>query len=448
MKSFLPLLLVATCAVSFGAGCGNKAGGADGRTTVVFWHSFVSSTIPALEELIDRFEEEHPDIRIDAQYIPTGDALIQKLVTAVQSRTAPDISWIHSQYVGDLVAADAIYPMSHFIDGPDGFSQDVLDDIYPALIQYASWQGTLYSMPMEATNLGLLYNKDHFREAGLDPERPPQTWDELKDYARRLSVDRNGDGRYERIGFFVPAVPADGPQGPYMMWQWIPFLWQAGGYLIDLEQTRVLFDEPAGVEALTLWKDIYEAQNQRNFTNNFDVAFPAQQTSMILDGPWNLPRYPQLLGDIDWGIAMLPAGPEKHATVVAGEYLAIFKQSAHPEAAWTFVKWMLDPDVQAFWSMKSGYLPVRKSVHDVPEFLAFLEEHPAHRAFVEQMEYAQAQRPMDFKSVEIQRQLAIAIEKATVGGQDPATVLREAAVASNALLDAANRERRPLSSAE
>lgn len=440
MKSRLSFLL-ACLAVLFLPGCGNKAGGgADGRTTIVFWHSFVSSTIPALNELIARFEAEHPDIRIDPQYIPTGDALVQKLITAVQSNSAPDVSWIHSQYLGDLVKADAIYPMSHFIEGENGLAQEDLDDIYPALIQYSSWQGTLYAMPMEATNLGLLYNKDHFREVGLDPERPPQTWEELKAYARRLSVDKNGDGRFERIGFFVPAVPADGPQGPYMMWQWIPFLWQGGGDLNDMAQTRVEYDGAGGVAALTLWKEIFEAQNQRNFTNNFDVAFAAQQTSMILDGPWSLPRYPQLLRDIDWGIAMLPAGPAKRATVVAGEYLAIFKQSKHPDAAWTFVKWILDPEVQAFWAMKSGYLPVRRSVIEVPEFQAYLAEHPAHKAFVDQMEYAQAQPPMDFKAVEIQRQIAIAIEQATVGGKDPATVLREAGRKGNELLHAGRRE--------
>ena len=177
------------------SGCGGNGAGGDGRTTVTFWHSFVASTIPALEQMIERFEEEHPDIRIDAQYIPTGDALVQKLITAVQSKTAPDISWVRAHYMHEMVKADAIYEMSHFIEGPNGLTQEDLDDFYPALMQYASWQGTLYSLPMEATNLGILYNKDHFREAGLDPEQPPRDWDELRAYASRLMQDQNDDGR-------------------------------------------------------------------------------------------------------------------------------------------------------------------------------------------------------------------------------------------------------------
>ena len=158
--------------------CGdNNKKTSDGKVNIVFWHSFVSSTIPALNELIARFEKEHPNINIDAQYIPSGDALIQKLVTAIRSKTAPDISWLHSDFLEDLVEADAIYKMDEFINGENGITKEDLDDIYPALIQFSSWRGTLYSLPMEATNLALLYNKEMFRKAGLDPKKPPATWD-------------------------------------------------------------------------------------------------------------------------------------------------------------------------------------------------------------------------------------------------------------------------------
>lgn len=429
------LVVVLLAATVSSCGPGNAGEAQDDRVTITFWHSLVQSTRPALEKLIDRFEEQHPNIRINAQYIPTGDALAQKLITSVQSGSAPDISWIHSHYLGDLVDADAVYEMSHFIEGENGLTDEDLADIYPALIQYASWQGTLYSMPMEATNLGLLYNKDLFREAGLDPERPPRTWEELRQHSRQLIKDEDGDGRNEQIGFFVPAVPASGPQGAYMMWQWTPFLWQAGGYLVNEEQTEVLFDSESGVEALSLWKDIYEMQNQSTFTAEDPITVMAsQQIAMMMDGPWNLPRYPKLFSRFDYGVAMLPEGPAKRATVVAGEYLAIFKQSDHPEEAWEFVKWMAEPETQAFWSMESGYLPIRQSVLEVEEFQQFLDEHPDQRAFVNQMQYAQAQRPIDFHTMHIQRLIAEAIEQATVGGRAPEAALSEAAAEANSLL--------------
>ncbi len=420
--------------------CGGNEDSGD-KTEVVFWHSFVSSTIPALDSLIEDFEAEHPDININAQYIPTGDALIQKLITSIQSQTAPDISWLHADYMEDLVEANAIYKMEDFIKGENGISQEDMDDIYPALLQYASWQGTLYSMPMEATNLALLYNKDMFREAGLDPEKPPATWKELHEYAKKLTLDKNKDGKFEQVGMFIPIYPAAGPRNGWMVWQFFPYLWQAGGYKINEEQTKVIYNEEPGVQALTLWKNIFRDLKLNVFTADFDVAFASKNLAMAMDGPWNIPRYKDLLKNLDWAYAPLPKGPEKKATIVGGEYLAIFKQSENPDAAWEFIKYIISPEVQAKWAMTSGYLPIRHAVLQVPEFQKYLEENPNFKVFVDQMEYSQAERPIDYGGLQIARHIAEAIEKATVGNQDVRKALNESAKKSNKVLDEANKNK-------
>lgn len=403
--------------------------------TLTFWHSFIASTIPALDTLIADFESTHPGIKIKPQYIPTGDALIQKLITAIQSNTAPDISWLHADYMEDLVEADAIYKMEHFINGENGLSETELSEIYPSLLQYASWRGTLYSLPMEATNLAIVYNKDMFKKYGLDPERPPQTWNELKEYVKKLTIDEDKDGNYEQVGFFIPNYPASGPWGNYMVWQFMPYLWQAGGYLITAEQDRVLFNEKPGVEALSLWKELYQAQSMNTFTNDYDIAFASQRLAMAMDGPWNLPRYEEIVKDFDYGFAFLPAGPAKRATVVGGEYLAIFKQSKNPEAAWSFIKWMISQETQAKWAMTSGYLPIRHDVISVPEFSDYLNKHPHFRVFFEQMDYSQAQRPIDYGSLQIIRYIGEAIEKSMLGDLPPEEMLNEAAKKSNQILE-------------
>ncbi len=406
----------------------------NGRKTIVFWHSFVSSTIPALNELIAKFEKDHPNIHIATQYIPSGDALIQKLVTAIRSKTAPDISWLHSDFLEDLVNADAIYKMEEFINGENGISKEELNDIYPALIQFSSWRGTLYSLPMEATNLALIYNKDMFRAAGLDPNRPPTTWEELYEYSKKLTLDKDGDGKDDQTGMFIPIYPAAGPLGSWMVWQWEPFLWQAGGDVINDEQTKVLYDGEGGVKALQLWQKIYRELNLRNFTSDFDVAFASKRLAMSMDGPWNLPRYKDLLKNINWAFAPLPRGPVTQATVVGGEYLAIFKQSKYPKEAWEFLKWIIQPETQAFWAMKSGYLPIRHAVLKVEEFKKYLDENPNFKVFVEQMEVGHVQKPIDYGGLEITRHIAQAIENATVGNRDVRTSLIEAAEKSNKLL--------------
>lgn len=421
-------------------GCNRETERSKSKISITFWHSFVASTIPSLNELIKKFEAEHPKIKIKAQYVPTGDALVQKLITAIQSETAPDVSWIHADFIDKLVEAKAIFRMEEFINGSDGLSDDELQDIFPPLLQTATWRDTLYAMPMEATTLALLYNKNLFRKAGLDPEHPPENWEELLHYAKKMTLEKDGDGKFDQHGFFVPVFPASGDLNIWMILQWTPFLWQAGGVEINQEQTAVLFNSDAGVQALTLWKQLYDAMDFSRFSMAHDMAFASQHVAMVMDGPWNLPRY-RSIDDFEWGVAQLPHGPMRRTTYLAGEHLAIFRQSKHPNEAWTFVKWILEPESQAQFSMKSGYLPVRRSVLKREDYQDFLASDPHLKAFVEQMSFAQGRAPMDYHRVEINRYLAEAIEKATLGKMDPKTAIDEAAAKSNLLLTQATSQR-------
>jgi len=403
------------------------------KITITFWHSFVASTFPALEELITKFESDYPNIHIKAQYNPTGDALVQKIITSIQSQTAPDISWIHSDFIQKLVEADAIYSMEEFINGTDGLTEEAMNDIFHPLLQAAKWRNTLYAMPMEATSLALLYNRDLFQQAGLDPNHAPQNWDELYEYAMKLTIDKDGDGKIDQFGFYVPVFPASGALSIWMVLQWSPFLWQAGGEFINPDQTAVQFNSEAGIQALAFWKKLYDAMNFKTFSLAHDLAFFSQHLAMVMDGPWNLPRY-RKLKNVAWAVAPLPAGPVKHATYLAGEHLAIFKQSRHPQEAWKFVKWILKPEIQAMFSIKSGYLPVRKSVLHLKSYQDYLNTDPALKVFVEQMPYGQAREPIDFYRLEINQTIAEAVEKSLAGGMDPKTALDEAAEKSNKFL--------------
>jgi ABC-type glycerol-3-phosphate transport system substrate-binding protein len=220
------------------------------KINITFWHSFVASTRGALSELIIDFEKVYPNIKINAQYVPTGDALVQKLITAVQSKTAPDISWIHADFLDKLAEVKAIFPMRKFIDSQHGISEEELNDIFQPLLESATWRDTLFALPMEATSLSLFYNKDLFKMAGLDPERPPKTWDELKEFTKKLTVDKNSDGKTDQYGFYVPVFPSSGPLNLWMILQWAPFLWQAGGNLLSADRSTIHFNRDPGVAAL------------------------------------------------------------------------------------------------------------------------------------------------------------------------------------------------------
>ncbi|HEX2962530.1 MAG TPA: ABC transporter substrate-binding protein [Ignavibacteriales bacterium] len=436
MKKYFILFIFTAAAALSSLSCGSRSKD-DGKVVITFWHSFVSNTIPALNELIDRFEREHPNIKIRAQYVPSGDPLIQKLVTAIQSRTAPDIAWIHSDYMDKLVEADALYPMNHFIKGPDGLTDEEMNDIFPPLLQAAKWRDTLYALPMECTTLALFYNKALFKQAGLDPNHPPKDWAELREYAKKLTVDKNHDGITDQYGFYVPVFPASGPLSIWMILQWEPYLWQAGGRVINPEQTKVEFNSEAGVKALSLWKDLYQGLDLTKYTMTHNLGFASGSLAMIMDGPWDLPEF-RKMNNKDWAVASLPAGPVKRATYLAGEHLAIFKQSAHPKEAWTFLKWVIQPEVQAMFSEKSGYLPVRRSTLDLKAYKNFLSKDPAMKAFVEQIPIGQARGVIDYHRVEINQIIAQAVENCIIGKTDIKSALDLAAQKSDRLLRAAN----------
>jgi ABC-type glycerol-3-phosphate transport system substrate-binding protein len=423
-------VLIVCILLASGCGSGKKD---DGRTTVVFWHSFVASTVPSLDTLLREFEQTHPAIHVKAQYIPTGDGLIQKLVAANQSGTAPDISWIHADFLDKLVEAGAILPLDRFIRGDDPLVAEDLNDIFAPLLDAGTYNGVLYAMPMEATSLALLYNRGLFRKSGLDPDHPPQTWEELKEFAAKLTMDHDQDGRIDQYGFFVPVFPASGDLNIWMILQWTPFLWQAGGREMKPDQSGVLFNSEAGVQALSLWKWLYDTEEFSKFGIAHDLGFASERLAMVLDGPWNLPRYRQMK-NVDWAVAPLPAGPAGRATYLAGEQLAIFRQSTHTKEAWAFVKWIVQKDVQARFSMHSGYLPVRRSVLEMDVYRRFLSTDPALKAFVDQMCDGRGRQTVPGHRVEINRFLAEAIERATLGKRDPRECLDQAAAQANTLL--------------
>lgn len=404
------------------------------KTKIMFWHSFVATTIPALNELIDRFEKEHPDIDVEQQYIPTGDALIQKLITSIQSNTAPDISWIHADFLDKLIESEAIYPIEHFTKGEYGLSDEEMQDFFPQLLGAFSHEKVLYALPMDATVLALVYNKNHFEAAGIDPDNPPKTWNDLRNYAKKLTLDKDDDGTIDQYGFYVPAYPGSGPLSIWMVLQWSPFLWQAGGEIIDSPQSKVLFNSEAGVQALTLWKEIYDDLNFSNYSFTHDMGLASGSISMIMDGPWDLPTF-RKMKNIDWAVASLPEGPKGKATYIAGESLAIFKQSKNPDAAWTFVKWVTQPEIQEMFSISSGYLPVRKSVLERDSYKAFLETDHAMKSFVEQIKIARQRPTIDRYYVNINQFIATAIEQTLIGNRSPKETLNEAAEKSNRLLN-------------
>ncbi len=347
--------------------------------TITMYHAFTSNTLMALRTLIADFQKEYPNIRVRAEYV--GDALAQKLQASIAAGNPPDISWMTSGAHAEFARSGAIYNLSEFIDGPNGLSDEVMNDFFPIMKTYMEYNfdGNWWALPVNATSMALIYNADMVRAAGLDPENlQVETWEDFGRLTAQLTNAREGV-----FGFHVPVFT--GGMASYFDWFFRPFIWNAGGKYVTDDLQQVAYDSPEAKEAVQFFYDLiykYEGGTISPANQAFDMG----KVAITLDGPWAIPQFNNLR--FEWGAMLYPEGPSgERYHPSAGEPVVIFKDAKHPDEAWEFLKFWIRPDNMAKWSITSGYLPTRQSVMDDPAYKQVIENTPGLQVFVEALNY-------------------------------------------------------------
>jgi multiple sugar transport system substrate-binding protein len=305
-------------------------------------------------------------------------------MAAVAAGGPPDIGQCYESWTANLVENESIARLSALVEGPNGLPAESVADIYDIFLEGASHDGVLWSFPFNKSVRCLYYNRGMFREAGLDPDAPPRTWEEYRSIAARLTGDRDGDGAPDRWGL--------ASQITVTMFE--NLIVQAGGSLLNEDETRVAFDSPEGVEALEFMADLLVRDGSALLTQGFEYQndFLAGKVGMIEGSSVSLAFFQDVEGrpkyTFDLGIAALPAG-RRDAQLVAGTDVVIFRSNPKREAqAWEFVRWFTATEQTARWSAETGYLPVRRSAMSHPLLARKLEEHPGLREAYAQVERA------------------------------------------------------------
>jgi multiple sugar transport system substrate-binding protein len=408
-------LVVALAACGTGASDEGSASAPTSEAAPVrlaLWHAYGGTFGEQFEALVEEFNAAHPEIIIEPSYGGSLWTMRDKLFTAVAGDAAPCLAQIDQFWSSELAEAGAIVPVEDFFAGLDR------EDVWPLAWATAAYDDAIWSMPFSLSNIALYYNRALFRAAGLDPDAPPATWDELAAVAAALTVDADGDGQVDQWGLSFP-VRAD--QG--VVYYWFAFLWQAGGEIFTPDHATSRFHEPPGVAALGFLQEMVDAGSIPLAPP--EGGFEKGQIGMTLASTARLGRYVSALGD-ELGLAPLPAGAAGEATGVGGANLAVMADCAHKEAAWTFIEWMTSPEVNLRWSTGTGYLPLRGSVVASEAYQAYLEEEPRARVILEQMDVARA-RPNIPEYAGASREVGLAVEQALFSGADPADALGEAA---------------------
>jgi ABC-type glycerol-3-phosphate transport system substrate-binding protein len=409
------ILVLAVTACGAEQGESTRAGAVDGDANPIqltLWHAYGGAFGEQFEALVDAFNRAHPGIRVQPSYGGSLWTMRDKLFTAVSGGAAPDLAQIDQFWSSELAEAGAIVRFE------DGFGEFERDDVWPLAWDTAAYQGEIWSMPFSLSNIVLYYNRARFRDAGLDPDDPPATWERLAATAAALTADIDGDGQSDRWGFSFPLQASQG-----VVYYWFAFLWQAGGEIFTKDFSASRFQEAPGVAALAFWQSMVKA-------GSIPLAPPEEgfergQIGMTLASTARLSRYVLALGE-DLGVAPLAAGAAGKVTGVGGANLAIMADCEDKQAAWTFVEWMTSPEVNLRWSTGTGYLPLRHSVVASDGYQQYLADEPRARVILEQMNVARA-RPNIPQYAGASREVGLAVEEALFTGVDPAAVLAAAA---------------------
>ncbi len=354
--------LLVACAFALLAGCG---GGQDAAATLTIWQTYNDEEYPVFKEIVESFRAAHPDITIDVVRLPFAGAE-PKIQTALTTRTEPDIARVDVSFLAKLAGKNALLDLGPYI--PSEFR----DEILPVALSSCYYDDTLWGLPDQTNGLCLFYNREHFRSAGLDPERPPVTWDELISYGRKLT---NRDEGVFGIGL------------SNSLWWTLPFFYTHGADFLSEDGTRCVLNSPEGIAAFQLKVDLYQKHGIEGGAWRaggiiHDLGFQNGRYSMILNGPWAVESLKRT--GIDFGVGLIPAGPVGTATNVGGNNLVVFRSTKRPELASEFLRFVASEETQRMWASRLGQIPVNVKASDA----ITSEEHPYLAVFVEQMETA------------------------------------------------------------
>ena len=374
-----------------------------------------------VDGMIEGFEKENPDIDVEAIYAGNYDDTRVRALSAINSGEAPQLSVLFSIDAYDLIEQDLIVPFDDVVTGEDG--QKWLDSFYPALMKNGQIDGKTWGIPFQQSTIVMYYNKDMFKEVGLDPNAPPATWEALVENAKALTKD----GRW---GIMVPSTG-------YPYWMFQCFAIQNGKELMNSEGTETYFTDPKVVEALEFWRGLAtDAKVMPEGTVEWGTlrqAFLQGQTAMMWHSTGNLSAVKKD-ATFDFGVAMLPANVQPGSPTGGGNFY-LFKGSdeAEQQAALKLVQYMTAPDRAAEWSIATGYVGVSPAAYETKALQDYTKSFPPALVARDQLEVAIPEFST-YETARVREALNNAIQATLTGSKSAEEALGEAQATSERLL--------------
>jgi len=381
------------------------------KEVITFWYGASPDEKIAYENMIKEFESSNPDITVNAVLVPQA-YVERKLTLSIAGEIPPDVVRFYAHLGGGMMSKSALEDLSALAE-KDRFD---FSDFYEAGLMQNSFKGKLYGVPWVLSPNALYYNKKLFKEAGLNPNRPPKTWEELEDYALKLTK-KDKKGKILQLGYSAFLYnPND----------FALYLWQSGGELINPETQKAEFNSSAGIKALDFMynfikKEAGDTQNLQNFTSvfkgNINDPFGNGAIAMMVDNPYKSTIFKQNFPNLEYGIAVVPFN-KMPASEIVGNSLVIPKGSKHREAAWKFIKFATSKEQMIKVCSAGGRIPARRSAAKDKVFYS----DPVFKGFIDQLDFGKT-IPIVPGWAEASAEMAGQIELFLKGKQDAKTTL-------------------------
>ena len=366
-KSFNLLFVAAAAAATLGW----SAARAQGTEISFFYPVAVGGPITkTIDGYAADFTKANPGIKVNPIYAGTYQETIVKALTAHKAGTPPVTSVLLSTDMFTLIDEGAIVPIDNFIKTAD--DKAWLGGFYPAFMQNSRTGGKTWGVPFQRSTVVMFYNKDLFKDAGLDPNKPPQTWAELKAAAGKLTR-KDASGKVTQWGVQIPSSGF-----PYWLFQTLTTT--NGAILANEAGTQVKFDDPKVIEALQYWVDLGKAGVHPPGVVEWGTTpkdFFEKKVAMMYTTTGNLTNVKKN-AKFDFGVAMIPGHTQKGSPTGGGNFY-IFKKAtpAQQEAAFRFIKWITQPERAAAWSMDTGYVGVSAAAYATDTLRKYGRDFPA-----------------------------------------------------------------------
>jgi multiple sugar transport system substrate-binding protein len=309
------------------------------------------------KKVVSDFEAANPDIKVNVE-VSDWDSYWTKLNTLVGGGTPPDVFAMDAPLYLDWQSRGVLLNMKPYIDKTPGF----LDGFYPQTLQAYSMPDGYYGLPRDFQTIVVFYNKDMFDAAKLPYPKADWTMDDLRATAKKLTLDKNNDGKTDQYGF--------APDLWDMELFWSEDIWANGGSIISDDHTKTLIGEPNARAAFKFLDGMVKEGSVPKPSTSGEYGgdlFQSKIAAMIPMGHWAVPGYVQ--AGINLGVAPMPKGPKAQATSVNSAGFVVSKASKNPDAAWKFIQFALSEPGQTRLAQLGFAIPVLKKVAESDAYL-------------------------------------------------------------------------------